>query len=79
MQTTTSCYAVPVADPHDSHSTPIFRNPASTTQLVSNFTPPVSSIYELFHNTALKYPDRKCLGWQVKVEDGITYKWLSYA
>ena len=76
---TTPCFAVPVADPEHPHSSPIFRNPTSPERLVTNFEPPVRSVYEIFKRSALKWPERKCLGSQVKADDTITYKWLSYA
>ena len=75
----TPCFAVAVSDPEDDHSSPIFRNPSSPAHLVTNFNPPVHSVYEMFKRSALKWPDRKCLGVQVKADDTITYKWLSYA
>jgi len=53
-------HAYPVAmDPTD--QTPIFRSPKAVSGLIAE-NEPMDSIYELFFNSYMKFPDRTCLG-----------------
>ena len=73
-------YSIPCPDVEErrDNSTRVYRKRICEDELIDNFDPPFTTVYEIFKTAAERYPGNKCLGEKLETEEGWTYKWISY-